>query len=632
MRTYHHVLLAIGLMSQAAFAADAVDPDYLAFQQARGEAPWINANAGHPQADSAYRPIPPLASFPADPAKRDLGFALFHDATLSRDGSIGCNTCHMGMMGATDGLPLAKGIGGATGLRNTPTVFNSAFNFRQFWDGRAFDLDAQALGPITDPVEMGHDLDALVAQLKADPGYASQFAAAYPDGVTAANVGNAIAQHSKDMTRTDSPFNAHLNDASNTLSEQAQRGLARFNALGCVSCHNGINLGGNSYQRTTALVGAGLARDEFSTTVSRARPAPTGGMASADEGLYRRTGRDEDRQVFKVPTLHNVAMTAPYFHDGSVATLKQAVAQMGQLQAGRTLSDADVNDIVAFLGTLSSEFFGGGMMRGMSGEQLQQEMRQQMPDAMNHQNGAPMQGHDHQQHMMHMQQMQNPAAEQTTTPVPTQIENADQTHEEAYRAALEKVTQGEARITSEMQRVQSGAVAHYDFLQYEHIELVRHARALAYPPSAIASATRTAIATEDSQLVNSANAMEWVIADFLRAVAQVRSASSNTLDIAASLKQDSAGEQLAGLENLEVQTLLFMAAGYSDSSSAVWSDLNAAFETVLSSGIDEQAQRELAFQQQQLEQCAPELIEQQQKLQDSDVDELAANLEKLYRS
>ncbi len=406
MRTYHSVLLAIGIMSQGAFAADAIDPEYLAFQQARGEAPWINANADHPLADSAYRPIPPLASFPADPAKRDLGFALFHDATLSRDGSVGCNTCHMGMMGATDGLPLARGIGGATGLRNTPTVFNSAFNFRQFWDGRAFDLDAQALGPITDPVEMGHDLDAVVSQLKADPGYASQFAAAYPDGVTAANVGNAIAQHSKDMTRTDSPFNAHLNDASNTLSEQAQRGLARFNALGCVSCHNGINVGGNSYQRTSALVGAGLARDELSTTARGARPAPTGARAAADEGLFRRTGRDEDRQVFKVPTLHNISMTAPYFHDGSVATLEEAVAQIGQTQAGRTLSEEDVNDIVAFLGTLSSEFFSGGMMRGMSGEQLQHEMRQQMPDAMNHQNGGQMQGHDHQQHMMHMQHMQ----------------------------------------------------------------------------------------------------------------------------------------------------------------------------------------------------------------------------------
>jgi hypothetical protein len=353
-------------------------------------------------------------------------------------------------------------------------------------------------------------------------------------------------------------------------------------------------------------------------------------VASVDEGLYRRTGRDEDRQVFKVPTLHNIAMTAPYFHDGSVATLEEAVAQMGKTQAGRTLSEEDVNDIVAFLGTLSSEFFGGGMMRGMTGEQLQHEMRQQMPDAMNHQNGGQMQGHDHQQHMMQMQQMQNPAPLQATTQAQPQA--TSQTHEEAYLAALEKVTQGEARIASEMQRVQSGAVAHYDFLQYEHIELVRHAQALAYPPSAMDSATRAVIATEAAQLVDSANAMEWVIADFLRAVAQVRSAASNTLDIAASLKQHSAGEQRTGLENLEVQTLLFMAAGYNDSSSEVWSDWNAAFETVFKSGIGEQAQRELAFQKQQLEQYAPVLIELQQKLQDSGVDELALNLEKLYRS
>ncbi len=203
-----------------------------------------------------------------------------------------------------------------------------------------------------------------------------------------------------------------------------------------------------------------------------------------------------------------------------------------------------------------------------------------------------------------------------------------QTHEEAYLDAIEKVTQGESRIANEMQRVQSGALAHYDFLQYEHIELVRHARALAYPPAAIDGATRAAIATEAAQLVDSANAMEWVIADFLRAVAQVRSAASNTLDIAASLKQDSAGEQLTGLENLEVQTLLFMTSGYSEN----WSDLSASFDAVLNSGIDEQAQRELAFQKQQLEQYSPVLTAQQQKLQDSDVDELAVNLQTLYRS
>lgn len=390
-RKYLFLLLVLGLGTTMVQAADAVGPDYLAFQNARGEAPWINASADHPLANTAFRPIPPLDSFPADSAKRDLGFSLFHDPLLSRNGTIGCNSCHMGMLGATDGRSVAQGINGAIGLRNTPSVFNSAFNFRQFWDGRAFDLDAQALAPITNPVEMGHDLNTVVELLKSNPGYASKFAEVYPDGVTAANLGNAIAQHSKDMTRTDSPFNAYLTDAMNPLDEQARRGLDRFTALGCTACHNGINLGGNSYQR--------LGNTEGVVAAIRA-------SASTDEGLYRRTQREEDRQVFKVPSLHNVAMTAPYFHDGSVATLEQAVAQMAETQAGRSLEKEDVADIVAFLESLSSGFF-AGMSGSMTSGQLQNEMRQQMPDMMRQQQqGGPMQGHEHQQHMMQMQQMQ----------------------------------------------------------------------------------------------------------------------------------------------------------------------------------------------------------------------------------
>ncbi|MEX0964114.1 MAG: cytochrome c peroxidase [Pseudohongiellaceae bacterium] len=411
MKNHLGLLMAVSLISPLAYSADAVEPDYLAFLQAKGEAPWINAATDHPSANTAYRPMPPLASFPADSVKRDLGFDLFHDASLSRDGTVGCNTCHMGMRGATDGRTKAVGIGGAIGLRNTPTIFNSAFNFRQFWDGRSFDLDAQSLAPISDPVEMGHDLDLVLELLKASPRYVSRFEEAYPDGVTAANLGNAIAQHSKDMTRTDSPFNAYLTDSANALSDQAQRGWNRFNELGCVSCHNGINLGGNSYQRLGNT-------PDFVATVLRS--------ALSDEGLARRTQRDIDRQVFKVPTLHNVALTAPYFHDGSIATLQEAVAQMGQLQAGRQLSEPDVDDIVAFLESLNSAFFDRGMP-GMTAEQLPEAMRRQMPDAMNHEQGEHMmQDHSQEdQHIMHMRQMQNQngAAEKSPADASTEHTN-----------------------------------------------------------------------------------------------------------------------------------------------------------------------------------------------------------------
>ncbi len=363
--------------------AQPIDPDYQAFLQAKGEAPWIIANADHPLANSAYRPIPPLATFPADTAKRDLGFALFHDTSLSSDGTVACNTCHMGMMGGTDGMTIARGVNGERGSRNTPTVFNAAFNFRQFWDGRAFDLDTQSIEPITNPVEMGHNLEVVINNLQADTRYTALFEQAYSDGVTVANLANALSQHTKDMTRTDSPFNDYLTDSNNQLSEQAMRGKERFNAVGCVSCHNGINLGGNSYQPVAS---------SLSTALQYALPG--------EQGLAERTGREQDQLVFKVPQLHNVAMTAPYYHDGSVGTLPDAIRRMANHQSGRVLSDEDVADITAFLTTLNSAFFNTGM-HNMNNSQLQDAMRRQMPDAMGQ--GHMMHDQEHMQHMRHMQ-------------------------------------------------------------------------------------------------------------------------------------------------------------------------------------------------------------------------------------
>lgn len=401
-------LLAIGLISSVSAAEEPINADYLAFLQAQGDAAWINANAEHPLANDAYRPIPSLAEFPTSTAKRDLGFALFHDTSLSRDGTVACNTCHMGMMGGTDGLRMARGIDGELGPRNTPTVFNAAFNFRQFWDGRAFDLDAQSVAPISNPVEMGHDLNAVVASLKEDARYVAMFAEVYPDGVTAANLGNALSQHTKDMTRTDSPFNDYLTDANNALQPQAMRGKERFNALGCVACHNGINLGGNSYQPVAS---------SFTTAMQYA--------LDGEQGLAARSGREEDRLVFKVPQLHNVAMTAPYYHDGSVATLQDAIRRMGAQQIGRTINDQDVEDISVFLSSLSSAFFSGNRMHNMNDHQLQSAVREQMPDAKGQ--GHMMQGQDHAQHMQNMNQSGGRGMQHS--PAPTTEGNADPEHQ-----------------------------------------------------------------------------------------------------------------------------------------------------------------------------------------------------------
>jgi len=393
MSKYCLTQLVLGLFafSGTHALAQTADADYQAFLNARGEASWVNANSDHPLANSPFRPIPSLSDYPTSSAKRDLGFALFHDTSLSSDGTVACNTCHMGMMGGTDGMTVARGVNGARGVRNTPTIFNSVFNFRQFWDGRAFDLDTQSLEPISNPVEMGHSLETVVANLRSDSRYQSLFAEAYPDGVTAANLGNALSQHTKDMTRSDSPFNDYLNGKPNTLSDAALRGKERFEAVGCVACHNGINLGGNSYQPVAS---------SLSTAIQYALPG--------ELGLAARTGLEKDHLVFKVPQLHNVAITAPYYHDGSVGSLPDAIRRMGNHQSGRILSDADVEDISAFLTSLNSAFF-NGRMHNMNNSQMQDAMREQMPDRMGR--GEMMrgqgQGHNHSEHMRHMRPAAN---------------------------------------------------------------------------------------------------------------------------------------------------------------------------------------------------------------------------------
>ncbi len=407
MNRFTLLLMLLGWPVAVIQAAEGDDEAYLKFQQARGEASWIASAKDHVLADEVTRPIPEAADFPADPGKRQLGFDLFHDARLSANNSVSCMSCHMGMTGGADRRPVSTGINGRLGSVNAPTVFNAAFNFRQFWDGRAFDLDEQALGPLSNPVEMGHDLQAVVDFVANDPAYARQFDAIYPDGVTIENIGNAIAQHTRNMVRGDSRFNAYLDGDKNALSEQEQRGWNRFQEVGCSSCHNGINLGGNSYQRL------GVSSEYF---IERAATA-------ADDGLYGRTEREGDRHVFKVPTLHSVALTPPYFHDGSDSDLDEAVQRMAQLQLGRTLPANDVDDISAFLRSTSSQMFAGrgmgmgmDMMSGMhqQGERhgMQQQMRQQLQQmdeqrqqhghgaAMGGQHGAMSHGANHHQ-MMH---------------------------------------------------------------------------------------------------------------------------------------------------------------------------------------------------------------------------------------
>lgn len=290
--------------------------------------------------DEAMQALLPLpAAAPQDIRRVALGERLFFDPRLSADHSISCATCHRLERGGADGMSVSIGIGGARGAINAPTVFNSAYSFAQFWDGRAATLEEQAAGPIHNPSEMGSSWAIVVERLNTDTTLREAFAKAYPDGVTAANVADAIASFERTLVTPDAPFDRYLAGDRLALSPLAVDGYHRFRDYGCISCHQGRLLGGNMYQKF------GVFRDYFA---GRA-------LTTADLGRYNVTGREEDRHVFKVPTLRNIALTAPYFHDASTDSLAVAVTTMGRYQLGRELSPDDVKAIVAFLESLTGK-------------------------------------------------------------------------------------------------------------------------------------------------------------------------------------------------------------------------------------------------------------------------------------
>jgi cytochrome c peroxidase len=287
--------------------------------------------------------VAPLPHAPEQPsAKLTLGERLFHDRRLSRDDSLSCASCHDLGRGGTDRRKFSIGVGGAVGGINAPTVFNSSLSFVQFWDGRAATLEEQAAGPIHNPLEMASNWDEVLPKLRADAGYVDGFFRLYPDGITAANVLDAIASFERSLVTPDSRFDRYLRGEREAMTQHEIDGYQRFRALGCTSCHQGVLLGGNMYQKF------GVMRDYF------ADRAPT----EADLGRYNVTKRAEDRHVFKVPSLRNVVLTAPYFHDASADTLEAAVVVMARHQLGREIESRDVDAIVAFLRTLTGQWRG----------------------------------------------------------------------------------------------------------------------------------------------------------------------------------------------------------------------------------------------------------------------------------
>ncbi len=284
-------------------------------------------------------PISPIPAPPAeDPRKIALGKRLFQDPQLSQDGTISCERCHRLAEGGHDPRPFSKGVGGALGSVNAPTVYNSSLNLAQFWDGRASSLEEQIDGPLQNPVEMAMSWPEVLRRLRADATYQQAFRALYPDGITAANVRDAIAAFERSLLTWNAPFDRWLRGDKTALSPQALQGYELFQSYGCIACHQGANVGGNLYQEMGAM------GDYFA---DRGTP-----ITRSDLGRFNVTGRPEDRHFFKVPSLRLAVRTAPYFHDASAKTLEEAIRLMARYQLGREIPDAHIPPIIAFLQSL----------------------------------------------------------------------------------------------------------------------------------------------------------------------------------------------------------------------------------------------------------------------------------------
>jgi cytochrome c peroxidase len=295
-------------------------------------------------ATTSKEPITPLPlAVTLDPRKLELGRRLFHEAKLSGDGTVSCASCHNLASAGVDRRPRSLGIGGKEGSINAPTVFNSGFNFRQFWDGRAETLEDQAGGPLENPAEMGGTWPKAVALLSGDPTYHTEFAALYPDGVQPKNIRDAIATFERSLVTPNSRFDRFLRGDPTALNEREREGYRLFKQVGCVSCHQGMNIGGNVYQKL------GIMDNYFEAR---------GHINNADFGRFNVTHLEEDRFFFKVPSLRNVALTAPYLHDGTAKTLNDVVRIMARYQLGVQLDAAEEAAVVAFLRTLTGEYQG----------------------------------------------------------------------------------------------------------------------------------------------------------------------------------------------------------------------------------------------------------------------------------
>ncbi len=292
------------------------------------------------QAHAIFKPLPEVIPAseenPTTAEKVQLGKKLFYDPRLSLSGVISCNTCHNLATYGSDNVETSLGHNFQTGGRNAPTVLNAGTHIAQFWDGREPDLEGQAKGPVLNPLEMAMpDSELVIQRLNSIPEYREEFALVFKgdDPVNYDNVANAIAAFERTLV-TPSRFDDYLNGNNNALTQQEKEGLQLFMAKGCITCHNGAGVGGSMYQKF------GVVKPYKNTE---------------DLGRYTITNKEADKYVFKVPSLRNITRTYPYFHDGQVWDLSEAVYIMGESQLGVQLSDEEISNIVIFLDSLTGE-------------------------------------------------------------------------------------------------------------------------------------------------------------------------------------------------------------------------------------------------------------------------------------
>lgn len=288
--------------------------------------------------------VPAPADNPTTAEKVALGKMLYHDPRLSSSGTVSCASCHNTMLGGEDNRAGSVGVEGQVGGRSAPTVWNSAFNKVQFWDGRAASLEEQAAGPVTNPIEMGmKSWDDVVVRLKAIEGYQVAFEKAFgKDAISKDTATKAIAAYERTLITPNSAYDQYVKGNKKAMTAQQIRGMNKAVELGCTSCHSGPAFNGPGVFQKFPVIDNGYFEAQYSF--------------KDDKGLAEVTKKESDEHMWKVPTLRNIALTAPYFHNGSVKSLNKAVKLMAKLQLGKDLPKDEIADIVAFLGALTGEF------------------------------------------------------------------------------------------------------------------------------------------------------------------------------------------------------------------------------------------------------------------------------------